>query len=147
MSKVEEFLTQTQEQQIVKAIRTAELHSSGEIRVHIENCTPKETLVRAEEVFHYLKMDETENKNGVLFYLAVQDKKFAVIGDKNIDAKVPNGFWESTKELVLKEFKTAHFASGLVKGILNVGKELKQYYPINENDTNELINTVSVGKK
>ncbi len=143
MSKVEDFLTQTQEQQIVKAIRTAELHTSGEIRVHIENFTKKDTITRATEVFHYLKMDETKNQNGVLFYLAVADKKFAIIGDKNIDHKVPSNFWEQTKNGVIKEFKTTHFSSGLVKGILAIGKELKKYFPFEEGDENELPNTIS----
>ena len=146
MSKVEDFLSQTQEQQIVKAIRTAELHTSGEIRVHIENSTKKETITRATEVFHYLKMDETKQKNGVLFYLAVNDKKFAIIGDENINSKVPENFWESTKDIVVKEFKTAHFASGLVKGILKVGKELQQYFPFESDDKNELPDTISVKK-
>jgi len=144
MSKVEDFLTQKQEQQIIKAIRTAELHTSGEIRVHIESTTQKETISRATEVFYYLKMDETKNKNGVLFYLAVDDKKFAVIGDKNINTKVDRDFWDNIKNTVIKEFKTTHFASGLVKGILKVGKELATYFPFEENDKNELPNKVSV---
>ena len=143
MSRVEEFLNQKQEKQIVKAIRTAELHTSGEIRVHIENTTKKEAITRATEVFYYLKMDETKNKNGVLFYLAVADKKFALIGDENIHKKVPNDFWNHTKNIVLKEFKIAHFTSGLVKGILAIGKELKQYFPFKEDDKNELSNAIS----
>jgi len=146
MSKVEDFLTQEQEQKIVKAIRTAELHTSGEIRVHLESITTKDTLERATEVFFYLKMDETKHKNGVLFYLAVDAKKFAVIGDKNINKKVPDNFWDEIKNTVLKEFKTAHYASGLVKGILKVGNELQHYFPYNKKeDKNELPNEVSVG--
>ncbi len=146
MSKVEDFLTQEQEQKIVKAIRTAELHTSGEIRVHLESTTHKETLERAREVFYYLKMDKTKDNNGVLFYLAVDDKKFAVIGDKNIDSKVPNNFWDNITTTILKEFKTSHYASGLVKGILMVGKELKQYFPISNHDKNELPNSISISK-
>ena len=145
MSKVEDFLTKEQEQKIVKAIQTAEIHTSGEIRVHIETTTEKDTIERATEVFYYLKMDETKDNNGVLFYLAVDDKKLAVIGDKNIDSKVPDNFWEDIKNTVLKEFKTNHYASGLVKGILNVGKELKQYFPYDsKTDKNELPDEISV---
>ncbi len=144
MSKVEDFLTQEQEQKIVKAIRTAELHTSGEIRVHLESSTTKNTLERALEVFNYLKMDETKNKNGVLFYLAVKDKKFAVIGDQNIDTKVADNFWEDIKNTTIKEFKTKHYASGLVKGILKVGVKLKKHFPYDEKDTNEHSDTVSV---
>jgi len=146
MSKVEDFLNQVQEQKIIKAIRTAELHTSGEIRVHLESTTSKNAIERATEVFYYLKMDETTNKNGVLFYLAVDDKKLAIIGDKNIHTKVTDGFWEDTKNTVLKEFKTTHYASGLVKGILKVGKELKQYFPFDEKDVNEHSDEISVGK-
>jgi len=145
MSKVEDFLTQEQEQKIVKAIRTAEIHTSGEIRVHIETSTVKDTIERATEVFYYLKMDETKNKNGVLFYLAVDDQKFAIIGDKNIDFKVSNDFWENIKNTVITEFKTAHYASGLVKGILKVGKELKKHFPFDEEDVNEHPDEISVG--
>jgi len=145
MSKVEDFLTQEQEQKIVKAIRTAEIHTSGEIRVHIETSTVKDTIERATEVFYYLKMDETKNKNGVLFYLAVNDKKFAIIGDKNIDTKVNDTFWEKIKDTVIKEFKTAHYASGLVKGVLKVGKELKKHFPFDEKDVNEHSDEISVG--
>lgn len=146
MSKVEDFLTQEQEHKIVKAIRTAELFTSGEIKVHIESSTVKNTIERAKEVFFYLKMDETENKNGVLFYLAVADKKFAVIGDENINKKVPDNFWSDIKDIVIKEFKIAHCTSGLVKGILKVGKELKHYFPYNEKDINEHSDEVSIGK-
>jgi uncharacterized membrane protein len=146
MSKVEDFLTKEQEQKIVKAIQTAEIHTSGEIRVHIETATKKDTIERATEVFYYLKMDETKDNNGVLFYLAVDDKKFAIIGDKNIDSKVPDNFWEDIKNTVLKEFKTSHYASGLVKGILKVGAELKHYFPYDEkNDKNELSDEISIG--
>lgn len=145
MSKVEDFLTQEQEQKIVKAIRTAEIHTTGEIRVHIETSTVKDTIERATEVFYYLKMDETKNKNGVLFYLAVNDKKFAIIGDKNIDTKVNDTFWEKIKDTVIKEFKTAHYASGLVKGVLKVGKELKKHFPFDEKDVNEHSDEISVG--
>lgn len=145
MSKVEDFLSQEQEQKIVKAIRTAEIHTSGEIRVHIESETTKETIERATEVFYYLKMDETKNKNGVLFYLAVNDKKFAVIGDKNINTKVATNFWEEISQAVLKEFATNHYASGLVKGILKVGHALKKHFPYDEKyDKNELPDEISV---
>ncbi len=145
MSKVEDFLSKEQEDKIVKAIRTAELHTSGEIRVHIEASTKKDLIERAKEVFYYLKMDETEYKTGVLFYLAVNDKKFAVIGDEHIDTKVSDDFWNEIKEIVIKEFKTKHYASGLVKGILKVGNELKHYFPIKNKDKNELPDEISVG--
>ncbi len=145
MSKVEDFLTQQQEQQIIDAIRAAEKNTSGEIRVHIEKCSKKETIDRANEVFCYLKMDETKTQNGVLFYLGIDDKKFAIVGDKGINQKVPTDFWNSTKDIVLTEFKKNNFTNGLVQGINEAGKQLKTYFPYNSADINELPNVVSKG--
>ncbi len=143
MSEVEKFLTEEQERQIVKTIRVAEKNTSGEIRVHIEKTTSKPTIERAKEVFYYLKMDETKDKNGVLFYLAVHDKKFAIIGDVRINTKVPNDFWLSITNTVLKEFKNNNFALGLEKGILETGEKLKEHFPYQNDDINELTDEIS----
>jgi uncharacterized membrane protein len=143
MNEVEQFLTEAQEKQIVEAIRVAEKNTSGEIRVHIEKSTLKDTLERAKEVFYYLKMDATKDKNGVLFYLAVHDKKFAILGDEGIDKKVPKDFWKSVTNTVLKEFKTGNYALGLEKGILETGEKLKTYFPYQEDDINELSDEIS----
>lgn len=146
MSKVEDFLSVEQEQKIIDAIRDAEKNTSGEIRVHIERYSQKETIERATEVFYYLKMDETKNRNGVLFYVGVDDKNFAIIGDKNINDKVDSNFWESTKNEVLQEFKKSNFTSGLVKGITEAGNQLKILFPFEQGDENELPDIISRGK-
>jgi uncharacterized membrane protein len=143
MSEVEKFLTEEQEAKIISAIRDAEKNTSGEIRVHIENSTLKDPLQRAKEVFYYLKMDQTKDKNGVLFYLAVHDKKFAILGDTGIDEKVPNDFWDSITNIVLNEFKKGNYADGLMKGIIETGQKLKEYFPYQDSDINELTDEIS----
>ncbi len=145
MSKVEDFLTAAQEQEIIEAIRVAEKNTSGEIRVHLEKSTQKDTLERAKEVFLFLKMNETALHNGVLFYVAVQDKKFAVLGDKGINKVVPTTFWNSVKDIVLEKFKEQNFTEGLTLGILETGAKLKQYFPYQNDDKNELPDTISLG--
>ena len=146
MSKVEDFLTKKQEQEIVTAIQKAEMHTSGEIRVHLESSTDKKTLDRATEIFFQLKMNETKHKNGVLFYLAIEDKKFALIGDENINHKVTPNFWKEITSNILNDFKKQHFTAGLTNGILQVGKELQQYFPYDKStDKNELSDAVSIG--
>lgn len=145
MSKVEDFLTKEEESAIVDAIQTAELNTSGEIRVHIENTTELDHYDRAKEVFHALKMDETEQKNGVLIYLAVGDKSFVILGDEGINDIVPSGFWDNTKDLMVAQFKTANFKQGLIDGILSAGEELKKHFPYSSDDTNELSNEISKG--
>ena len=145
MSKVEDFLTKEEEQEIVEAIRVAENETSGEIRVHIEKTTSKAPFDRALEVFHLLKMDETELKNGVLIYLAVKDRKFVICGDKGINDVVPTDFWDTTKTAMANHFKSGNFKQGLVDGITKAGEQLQKYFPFEEGDTNELSNEISKG--
>jgi len=145
MSKVEDFLTKEEEQEIVEAIRMAEKETSGEIRVHIEKTTSKVPFDRALEVFHLLKMDETELKNGVLIYLAVDDHKFVICGDKGIDDLVEDDFWDSTKEVMATQFKAGNFKQGLIEGITKAGAQLQKHFPFGEGDTNELSNEISKG--
>ena len=143
MSKTEDFLSKAEEQEIVHAIVEAEKNTSGEIRVHIEEHTEKLPLERAQEVFFELKMDETQDRNGVLFYVCVSDKKFAIIGDEGIDKVVESDFWDCTKDTVIANFKEGNFKKGLVEGILRAGERLKKYFPFQSDDTNELSNEIS----
>ena len=145
MSKVEDFLTPEEEQEIVAAIRTAEKNTSGEIRVHLEKHTSIAAFDRAMEVFHLLKMDETELKNGVLIYLAVKDKTFVICGDKGINDVVAPDFWDCTRDAMVSQFKLGNYKQGLIDGILNAGEQLKKYFPWQEGDTNELSNEISKG--
>ncbi len=143
MKSPEYHLSEKEEQAVVKAIQEAEKNTSGEIRVHIEKSSEKEPLERAKEVFLFLKMNETEARNGVLFYLAIEDHTFAILGDQGIDAVVPDDFWNSTKDLVISEFTKGAFGRGLVLGIEEAGKKLKDFYPYRSNDTNELSDEIS----
>ena len=145
MSKVEDFLTKEEESPIVEAIRVAEKNTSGEIRVHIEATTSLDAYDRAMEVFHELNMDATELQNGVLVYLAVNDKTFVICGDKGINDVVAPDFWDCTRDAMVSQFKLGNYKQGLIDGILNAGEQLKKYFPWQEGDTNELSNEISKG--
>lgn len=145
MSKQVVFLTKEEEQEIVEAIRLAEKETSGEIRIHIEKTTFKDPFDRALEVFHLLEMDQTELKNGVLIYLAVEDKKFVICGDKGINELVEADFWDTTKNSMANHFKNSNFKQGLVEGITKAGIQLQKYFPFKEGDINELSNEISKG--
>lgn len=146
MSITEDFLSTAEEREIVDAIVKAEQQTSGEIRVHIEEHSDLPVLDRAQEVFKMLDMHKTNARNGVLFYIGVQDRHFAIIGDDGIDQVVPYDFWESTKKTVLDHFKQNMFKEGLIKGILQTGKQLKHFFPYEGNDDiNELPNEISRG--
>lgn len=146
MSKVENFLSAKDEEQVIEAIRTAEKSTSGEIRVHIEKThADKDIFERAMEVFHLLKMDNTKNSNGVLIYIAVEDRDFVIYGDKGINDVVPTDFWESTKDAIVAQFKAGNYKQGLIDGILKAGEQLKAHFPWSEDASNELTNTISKG--
>jgi len=143
MAKTAAFLSKEEEQEIVQAIVEAEKNTSGEVRVHIENHSNKTPLERAQEVFFELKMEATNDRNGVLFYVSVADKKFAIIGDQGINELVAPDFWDTTKEIVIAHFKNGNFKTGLVEGILSAGNQLKAYFPYQSDDEDELSNEIS----
>ncbi|MEM8520163.1 TPM domain-containing protein [Flavobacterium sp. PL12] len=145
MSKVEDFLTSEEEQEIVAAICMAEQNTSGEIRVHIEKTTSLDAYDRALEVFQQLKMDQTELKNGVLIYVAVKDRNFVICGDEGINNVVKDDFWNSTRDAIVSHFKNGDFKQGLIAGIIKAGEQLQQYFPHLDGDVNELSNEISKG--
>ena len=140
-------LTPEQEATLVAAIRQAEITTSGEIRVHLEDtCPTPEPLDRAAQVFAELGMHRTAQRNGVLFYLAWETRQFAVIGDSGINSAVPDDFWEVTKEAVLDHFRAHDYVVGLDKGIRLVGEQLRRYFPYDAaTDRNELDDSISFG--
>lgn len=140
---VSSFFTSDQQSQIISAIKEAELATSGEVRVHIENHCKKEVLERAAEVFANLNMHKTALRNGVLFYLAVKDKKFAILGDVGINKVVPANFWDAIKSNTIEKFKKDDFANGLSEAIIEAGKQLKINFPYQSDDINELPDDIS----
>jgi uncharacterized membrane protein len=139
------FFSEAEQQEIVEAIKQAELNTSGEIRVHIEPTCDGDAYDRAKTVFESLGMHATELKNGVLFYIAYKSHKFAILGDKGIHEKVSQQFWDAEKELLLTHFKEDKYAIGLCKAIGDAGTKLKEHFPYADNDTNELSNDISFG--
>jgi len=140
------FFTTEEKERILKAIKDAEKKTSGEIRVHIENRCPGDVLDRAAYIFEKLGMHKTKERNGVLFYLAIAERKFAVIGDVGINTVVPEEFWESIKNIMEEKFKNYQFTEGLIEGINEIGKKLKEYFPYKSDDVNELPDEISFSK-
>jgi uncharacterized membrane protein len=137
------FFTEEQQKSIRQAIQEAEMNTSGEVRVHLESSCKEEVVDRAKHIFEKLKMHETEQRNGVLFYLAVSDKKFAILGDQGINNKVPADFWDSIRDEMVKHFQLQDFTSGLIDGISHAGEKLKAHFPYQTDDVNELSDDIS----
>ena len=145
MPKADQFLSEQDELEIIEAIQKAELNTSGEIRIHIEGAAQKDAYQRALEVFNSLKMYNTQQRNGVLLYIATEDHKFVICGDAGIDKVVAHDFWDCTRDLMASSFKKNQFKEGIIAGILNAGEQLKQFFPYQTDDTNELSNEISKG--
>lgn len=146
MPNAQSFFTQEEKDRIKSAVLKAELDSSGEIRVHLENHCKKEVLDRAAFLFDKLEMGKTEQRNGVLFYLAIKDQKFAIIGDSGINSIVEENFWEEVKAIMAEHFKKGDFVSGLEKGVELAGRKLKKHFPYHRDDINELSDEISYGE-
>jgi uncharacterized membrane protein len=140
------FFSQDQQDAITKAIAEAELQTSGEIRVHIENTLKGDVLDRAAYLFRHLGMNKTELRNGVLIYLSVKSRQFAILGDKGIHRVVPENFWDGIKHRMLVHFRQNDFTAGLIQAITETGEHLKKNFPYQANDKNELSNDISFGK-
>jgi uncharacterized membrane protein len=141
-----EFLGKENELLITQAIEQAEHQTSGEIRVHLETKCGEDVLDRAAWLFKKLKMNETKDRNGVLIYLSINDRKFAIIGDAGINKVVPEGFWNENKEMMISHFSKGEFALGIINGIEKTGEQLKQYFPFQTDDVNELSDEISYGE-
>ncbi|MDJ1479414.1 TPM domain-containing protein [Cytophagaceae bacterium YF14B1] len=138
------FLSSKEERLLVEAIQKAEGQTSGEIRVHIEPGTPDaDPFQRALEIFARLEMHKTKQRNGVLFYIATDTHKFAIVADSGINRVAPENFWEEIKHTMRTHFKQHQYLKGLEEGITQTGEYLKKYFPSSGYDTNELDDSIS----
>jgi uncharacterized membrane protein len=141
-----QYFSQKQIDDMKLSVESAELETSGEIRIHIEEVCKGEVMDRAAYLFQKLGMAKTQLRNGVLIYLAIRDRKFAIIGDAGINKKVPTDFWDNAKTIMLNDFKAGLFTEGLCKAVSLAGEQLKQHFPHQRDDTNELPDEVSFNK-
>lgn len=139
-------LSPEQEQRIVAAIEGAELLTSGEVRVHLNDTCKGDALKDAEKVFKRLRMDQTADRNGILFYIALESHKFAVVGDLGIHASVGQSFWDGIRDQMATELKEGRWLEAIEFGLAEAGQALAQYFPHQGNrDRDELSNEVSRG--
>jgi len=144
--KPADFFSLVDKERIANAISNAENRTSGEIRVHVESSCPENVLDHAAFIFEKLKMHETRLRNGVLFYLSINDRKFAILGDAGINEVTPEDFWDQIKETVLALFREGKYAEGLERGIFMAGEALRDHFPYKKDDIDELSNDISYGK-
>lgn len=139
------FLTDADRERVVAAIAEAERGTSGEIRVHLERRSGRDALARARAVFARLGMRRTARRNAVLVYIAVADRRFAIVGDEGIDRVVGDGYWEAIRDAIAERFREGRFTDGICEAVSRVGEVLKAHFPVEPGDVNELPNAPSIG--
>ncbi|MDQ7008106.1 MAG: TPM domain-containing protein [Acidobacteriota bacterium] len=137
------FLTPEEERRVLEAIASFESRTSGEIRVHLEDRVTGDLLEQARRTFEEIGMTRTAERNGVLIFVAVASRRFAILGDEGIDDRVEEGFWDSCVERIRRRFAEGRFADGLVEGIELAGAALAEHFPVREDDVNELPDGIS----
>ncbi|MFI3294771.1 MAG: TPM domain-containing protein [Rikenellaceae bacterium] len=139
------FLTKKQEKRVVAAIVKAEKQTSAEIKVHIDKSCKGDPLERAKELFLQLEMDQTELRNGVLIYVS-EDRTTAIVGDQGINEKVSDDFWIETHREMVRLFAKGDRDGALCSAIESAGERLKEFFPYQEDDINELSDEISYEK-
>jgi uncharacterized membrane protein len=145
--KKQDWFTPQEQEQIIAAVQAAERRTSGEIRIFIESrCSYVDPLDRATEIFFNLKMEQTEDRNGVLLYIAMKDKQLAIYGDKGIHEKVGAAFWQAEVKQICSEFRATHLAEGIVHIVTDIGQALVTHFPYHNEDRNELPDDIVFGR-
>ncbi len=134
------------EERIVEAIRAAEQETSGEIRVSVAPFFWGNVEKAAWRAFDRLGMRNTAERNGVLIFLVPSRRRFAVLGDTGIHEKVGQEFWEAVAEAMSGKFRKGDFTTGLVLGIEEIGRRLKEHFPHRPDDVDELPDEVDFGE-
>jgi uncharacterized membrane protein len=146
------FLSAADFDAVTQAIKTAEARTSAEIRVHLERRVPRRLLLgrapdvmtRARHVFQRLGMHRTAERHGVLIYFAVEDRRFAVVGDEGIHARVGDSHWHRVRDLMGDKLRANTPREAIARAIEELGQALAEHYPRRPDDENELSDDVSV---
>lgn len=143
MKSYRNILSEQQKKSLVDLIKASELLTSCEIKIHLNDSCPGDVLTKASELLVSLGLKKTKSRNGIILYLAVKDKKFAIAGDEGIYAKLPHEFWTQTNQQAINFFKDEKYFEGLKYSIENITHTLKGDFPAQVNNENELSNEIS----
>jgi uncharacterized membrane protein len=141
---VRDFLTEADLEAVRRAILEAEANTSAEIRVHLDHRCPGDPMARAVALFEGLGMHKTAERHGVLIYVAITDRKLAVIGDRGIHERVGDQYWPELVAAVTSHFRDERPRDGLVHAVDELGQVLRQHFPRRPDDVDELGNEVSI---
>lgn len=142
---LDRHLTKQERKEIVNAISEAERMTSGEIRVHLQKKCKQDALQEAKIIFHRLKMHKTKHRNGVLIFIALESRRFAILGDSAIHGHVGDSFWNESRDKIASYLSKGQIKEGIIAGVMSIGDKLKAHFPVEVKDKNELSNELTEG--
>ncbi len=140
---LDDFIPALGQRRIAQAITEAERLTTGEICVHVTPHCLGDTLPQAQAVFNAKRLYQTRRRNAVLIYIAYRDRKLAVLGDRGINERVPEGFWNQAIAVLTHHLQRHSAVEGICAAVALIGQQLKEYFPAERGDINELSNEVS----
>lgn len=143
MPTARNFFNEREQQLLIQAIVEAEMKTSGEIRLHLENFCWGDEVKAAQKVFKKLGMHQTKERNGVLIYIATLSRKIAIVGDEGIHQKLGAEYWQKLVAELISRFKDNKQADALAECIKDCGQQLGKFFPLSADDKNELSNSIS----
>jgi uncharacterized membrane protein len=145
--KKREFFSPEDKAQIVEAIRAAEKETSGEVRVYVEAKNPfVDPIDRAAQIFHKLKMQNTDHRNAVLLYIAMDHHELALFADEGIYQRTGEEYWNNAVKRMISQFTKDNISNGIEQCVRQIGETLKEKFPyIPTEDKNELPDEIVFG--
>jgi len=134
MPATKRFFTKQDEHAIALAVEEAEHGHVGEIQVVIEGCIParqayyQDTCARARQLFAELGVWDTEYNSGVLLYLNLCEHKVEIVIDRGIKHATTQEVWDQICQNIIQQLKQKNFKTGVIEGVIEIGKVLDQYY-------------------
>jgi uncharacterized membrane protein len=89
-------------------------------------------------------MHRTAQRHGVLLYLAVEDHRLAVVGDRGIHERVGQAYWRALAASIAARLHGAPPADAILDGVGKIGRTLARHFPRRPDDRNELSDEVSI---
>ena len=140
---LDRLITPEEQNRLLDKIARIEKRSSGEVRIHVTDRRSNDPLQEARRTFTSLGMSATRRRNGVLVFLSLPSRKFAIVGDEGIDRVTPAEYWDGLRDTLAARFAAGEYCEGLLEILDRVEAVLAEHFPYQKGDVDELPDDIS----
>jgi putative membrane protein len=87
----------------------------------------------------------TRDETGILIFISVFERRVWVLADRGINEKVKQGQWDEIVGMIIEGIKNNDQTNAICKAIEEVGRVLKEHFPVKADDRDELQNLIIEG--